>query len=116
MPYGSSPRHVTPLPPGLPASMHLHEMWQNHEHNIRRGYDAREVHTSYQTPPPPPLRRMSGLSNFSDESATTSRANAKGTTFDNAIDAEEQNANISLTTASKAPSVEDALPDAEHEV
>ena len=59
---------------------------------------------------------MSGLSNFSNESATTSRVNIKGTTFDNVIDAEEQDADIFLTTASKAPSVENALPDAEHKV
>lgn len=59
---------------------------------------------------------MSGLSNFSEESAINSPVNIEGTTIKNAIDAKEQDADINSTTASKAPSVKDVLPDAKHEV
>ena len=113
MSHGSSPHHVTPLPPGLPTAMYHHEMWRNHEHHMRHSYDARDLSPSFHTPPPPPLRRMSGLSNFSDESVTNSRARVQGTSFKNGVNAKEQVVNNSLTTASKAPSVENAQPDAE---
>jgi hypothetical protein len=113
MAYRSSPHHVTPLPPEVPTAMYHHEMWQNHEHHMRRGYKAREVPPSFRTPPPPPLCRMSVLSNFSDESVTNSPASFQWTSFEYALEAEEQDVNKSLTATSKAPSVEDEQPDAE---
>ena len=115
----NSPHHVTPVPQEVRGSMHHHEMWQNNDHHFCHDYGPREVPTLYRTSPPHPLRRMSPLSNFSDKSVTNSRTSAPGTSFEdaiNAINAEVQDADINFTNASKAPSVEDALSDAEQGV
>ena len=85
---GSSHYSGPPLPPGLPPSLHHHDMWQQNGGQI---YNENEVPQHYRIPPPPPLRRMSPPSNFSEELGGAGEDIAQGTDFDQDIEAEAKN-------------------------
>ena len=87
---GSSCYPGPPLPPGLPPSLHHHEMWQQNGGQI---CNENNVPPHYRIPPPPPLRRMSPLSNFSEELGGDGEDIARGTRFDRDIEAEVTNIN-----------------------
>jgi hypothetical protein len=84
-------QHVSPFPPGLPAAMHHHKMWQQHEVNLRSSMDPLAPPVYYRTPPPPPLRRMNSFPNFEEEKGGGGEDTESGTRFENAISESEKN-------------------------